>query len=384
MQNADMGFQSIGFQSIESKIKDLLSKLEQTQYMETAEERHQYLKAYLNDEINQGNNQNNNKTIKTREYFHSLKSHSNEIKNIKEIQMISRTSGSTGQPVVVPKTLLSHIWFCATTYREIQWRNWDMALSKAVILARNRENYYDDVLNAHFLRLAPFKELQTHLETIQPHYIITYPSILQSLDLSKLSNFKDARTMGEIGATSYSSEETGTIALMCQFGKYHIMENIVVETDPQHGILITDLTNPHIIRYALGDHIVIDHTNEQCQCGRKLPIISEIKGRTRGMLVLPNNDHIWPTIGEPYFSTITDKIIQHQAVQVSLYKIILYIKVRERLTPDEENNLIQLVELNLNNKYMKYEIEIVYKEEFETYKFEAFKTLITGVPFISH
>jgi hypothetical protein len=99
MQNADMGFQSIDvrskgshiteFQSIESKIKDLLSKLEQTQYMETAEERHQYLKAYLNDEINQGNNYQfsfikfqKNKFQKNKFQRNENKRNTNDIKNI--------------------------------------------------------------------------------------------------------------------------------------------------------------------------------------------------------------------------------------------------------------------------------------------------------------
>ena len=186
-----------------------------------------------------------------------------------------------------------------------------------------------------------------------------------------MTNLIDIRSVGETGGTCYSCEEAGTIALQCpQYPDiYHIMENIVVETDPQHGILITDLTNPIIRRYALGDFVELG--TDRCKCGRELDTICKIYGRIRNMLLLPNNDKIWPTIGEPLFRTITNKIVQHQVVQKTMYDIDLRLKVTEKLNTEEENNLLNLMSKTLNQDHLKY--QIVYVNDFPLGKFETFK-----------
>jgi phenylacetate-CoA ligase len=217
--------------------------------------------------------------------------------------------------------------------------------------------------------------LQKFLEQVQPNYLYTYPSIIAMLDLSKLTELIDIRSVGEVGATSYSAEETGTIALECpdHKGIYHIMENIIVETDPAHGALITDLTNPLIRRYAIGDHVELG--TGVCECGRTLSTITRIHGRVRNMLVLPTGDRIWPTIGEPKFLLVTNKIQRHQAAQKILGEIELRLQVREALTAIEESNLLNLVKENIGYEHL--EIRIIYVDEFPVGKFEAFKCEIS-------
>lgn len=285
---------------------------------------------------------------------------------------VSRTSGSTGIPVVVPKTRDSVIWYTATNLRELQWRQWDLNLKKVSILARNK---VDEVRGKTFIKkLAPILELQKYLETVQPDYLYTYPSIVNLLDLSKLYNLKDIKTVGETGATSYSSEETGTIALQCPDNKdvYHVMENIIVESDPVYGAVITDLTNPVITRYALGDIIELD--DELCKCGRTLPVIKKIYGRSRNMLRLANGDRIWPTIGEPLFCTITNKIIRHQAIQKDLNNVEINLQVSDKLTDSEESALKSLVIKSLGFDHI--ECSIKYVEGFPMGKFEAFVSFL--------
>ena len=139
----------------------------------------------------------------------------------------------------------------------------------------------------------PIKELQSWLEEINPHYVHARPSILKELDLTKLTNFIDSKSTGELGGTMFSSEESGTIAISCPDNPsvYHVMENIIVETDDEGAAIITSLTNPYIKRYKHGDHIELG----ECNCGRTLQTIKTIHGRVRNMLILPNGDKKWPT-----------------------------------------------------------------------------------------
>lgn len=291
---------------------------------------------------------------------------------------VSKTSGSTGIPTIVPKTRESIIWHTATNIRELHWRNWKMKdknFKIVTIIARNQTN---QVIDEHIYvrKLDTIRNIQAYLEKLQPHYLYTYPSIVEKLDLNKFTNLVDVKTCGEIGATSYSSEETGTIALQCPENPLlmHIMENIIVETDPTHGVLITDMTNPYINRYALTDVVEL---GDDCVCGRTLPTIKKIHGRIRNMLVLPNGDKQWPTVGEPEFRTsISKKIIQHQVIQHELLKFEIKLKVTEKLDNIEEQKLLDLVVKSLDQTYLTKDMFIVtYVDEFPSGKFESFKCL---------
>lgn len=80
--------------------------------------------------------------------------------------------------------------------------------------------------------------------------------------------------------SEYGAAETGIIAFECPEGNMHIaMENVLVE-EVEDKILVTNLFSYSvpIIRYDLGDYIVLDKTTK-CQCGRGHYIIKEITGR---------------------------------------------------------------------------------------------------------
>jgi phenylacetate-coenzyme A ligase PaaK-like adenylate-forming protein len=147
------------------------------------------------------------------------------------------------------------------------------------------------------------------------------------------------------------------------------MENMIVETHDTHGILVTDLTNPLITRYALGDVVEL---GQSCPCNRSLKTISKIHGRIRNMLVLQNNNKIWPTFGEPKFRTITNKIIRHQIVQKDLINITVFLQVTEPLTIMEQTNLLTLMQTTIKYNHFIYNIQ--YVDTFPLGKFEPFKT----------
>jgi phenylacetate-coenzyme A ligase PaaK-like adenylate-forming protein len=290
----------------------------------------------------------------------------------------TKTSGSTGIPLTVEKTIDDYTWFVASNIRDIKWRKWDVTKSIAHIKTTATEQTFNDwgipknieptqgVSYSNSYK--PISELQEWLEKVNPHYINCFPSIFNLLDTSKLSNFIGWKGTGEVGGTLYSSEECGVIALECPDNPnvMHVMENHHVERDEDGGMIITTFTNPYIRRYKNGDHIEFG----ECKCGRGLQTISKIKGRVRNMFVLPNGDKKWPLIGSLQFYD-NFGIKQYKAIQRTIDELELQI-ICEPLN-EKEQELKILVKECINSPI---NVIITYVDEFPNYKHEEFISLI--------
>lgn len=290
-----------------------------------------------------------------------------------------RTSGSTGEPLILEKTYQDAIWYQAATSRQFKWKGWDTSKTIAVIKPGIKEEVSDnwginklifpEQGRRYQIGMLPISDLQKWIERNNPHYIYCLPSIFRELDVSKISNFIDWHGTGELGGTTYSSEECGMIAIQCPENPsvMHVTENIIIETEEDGSAIITSLSNPYIKRYKHGDHLVMG----ECTCGRTLQTIKEIKGRIRNMLVLPNGDKKWPLIGSlKYYKEFGIK--RFKAVQTSLDHVEIQI-ISEPLG-EKENYLIQLAKDHLD---CKIDISIKYVEGFKDYKFEEFVSLVS-------
>jgi phenylacetate-CoA ligase len=103
-------------------------------------------------------------------------------------------------------------------------------------------------------------------------------------------------------------------------------------------VVVTDLHNfaTPLIRYELGDHAEV---GPPCPCGRGLPVLRRVLGRSRNMAVLPNGDKIWPIA---YFSASMMPIApvrQIQLVQTTVDHIDVKLVTARPLTDAEERNL---------------------------------------------
>ncbi len=293
----------------------------------------------------------------------------------------TNTSGSTGEPVTVEKTIYDHLWHVATNIREIKWRNWNPSLTMSVIkpsvdkkvqdypswgipqnIAKNQGKLY-----LHYQAL--ISELQAWLEEKNPHYLHGYPSVIKQLDLSKVKNLIDVKSTGENGGTMFSSEECGTIAIQCPTNKqnYHVMENQIVETNENNELIVTTLTNPYIKRYKNGDIVELG----KCSCGRSLQTITKIYGRVRNMFTLPNGDKKWPIFGSRTFHEKYG-IKQFKVIQKSISDIDLQIiadTLHEKQESAIKKEMMDLLGAILN-------IQINYVDSFNNYKHEEFVSLL--------
>jgi phenylacetate-CoA ligase len=106
-------------------------------------------------------------------------------------------------------------------------------------------------------------------------------------------------------------------------------------------ILATSLYNYAMpfIRYETGDLGIL--SDEKCECGRNLPLLKKVIGRTTDYLKF-SNDAI---IGSPILTVLFGKfdIIQYQIIQKEIDKLLIYIIKGEKYSIDNENEIKKIL-----------------------------------------
>ena len=310
-----------------------------------------------------------------------------------------RSTGSTGEPVAVRRSGLNIMIWMAMTLREHFWQRRDFSQSLAAIRIQLAEEDtgrqgvswadWGSPVNQLFASGPSFgMNLQTDikrqvewLRQIMPVYLLTYPSNLAALlDMAAadpdqragLGRVKQVRSVGETLPESlrlrcrevlgveivdvYSTQEVGVIAIECpQGGGYHVMsEGLVLELLRDDGqpcaagetgrVVVTNLHNfaTPLIRYDLGD---LAEADGPCACGRGLPKIRRVLGRTRNLLRMPDGRRFWPFVGAFSYRDIAP-VRQYQVIQHSLERATLRLAVERPLSIAEEEALAEkLLEL---------------------------------------
>ncbi len=263
-----------------------------------------------------------------------ITSNIDSIKSSKESNLIRfNTGGSTGTPLIfyVSKERISHD--VAAKWRATRWWNVDIGDSELVIWGSPIElgsqdrikNYRDRILRSYLLKafeMSPSKidEFINKIIKLKPKMLFGYPSSLaliarhaksknNSLDnlgikvafVTSEKLYDDQRSIIEevFGcpvANGYGGRDAGFIAHQCPDGGMHITsEDIIVELIDDDGnvvpdgepgeVVVTHLATKDFpfIRYRTGDIAVKDIN--PCKCGRGLPLLKEIQGRSTDFLV---------------------------------------------------------------------------------------------------
>jgi phenylacetate-CoA ligase len=313
----------------------------------------------------------------------------------------SRTSGSTGEPVVVRRSGLDRLLADAMTLREHYWHGRDFAAHLAAIRAFDGDTGAPPAGTLHtswgapaslLHRTGPLSLLALNTDVARqvewlternPDYLVTYPNNLAALlDYAeragwRLPRLRVVRTVGETVSAAlrarckalwgvdlvdlYSSRELGTLALQCpQSGLYHVAaETHLVEVldDADRAVapgevgrlVVTSLHNyvMPLIRYAINDHAEV---GPPCPCGRGLPTLRRILGRSRHMLTLPDGRRHWPLLGFAGFRDVAP-VVQYQVVQRSLAAIEVRLVVERPLTAADEAGLARLLRTALGHPF---------------------------------
>ena len=131
----------------------------------------------------------------------------------------------------------------------------------------------------------------------------------------------------------YSCEEVGYIATECPAAAhYHICSEMTfVEIVDDAGlpvapgqpgrVLVTGLYNyaTPFIRYDIGDVAIADP--EPCVCGRSLPVLSQVLGRTRHAFVFRDGKRVWPRVWNATAMQAFVPCREFQVVQVDFEQV---------------------------------------------------------------
>ena len=300
----------------------------------------------------------------------------------------TRTSGSSGEPVVVKRTSVSGLMWLAMTLREHLWQRRDFRGRLAVIRANLQGDKMDwptwgppasllfETGSSHGLVITTDVARQVDwLQSINPDYLLVYPTNLAALldqcerRGQRFARLRQIRTIGEtlspgvresarrvLGADiadTYSSEEAGIIALQCpESGLYHVMaESLIVEVLNEQDepcvpgevgrVVVTDVHNfaTPLIRYDLGDYAEMAGA---CPCGRGLTALTRIVGRKRNMVRLPDGRSFWPLVGFARYRDIAP-IRQYQLIQRDFETIEVRLVSDALLTADQERRIGALI-----------------------------------------
>ncbi len=252
------------------------------------------------------------------------------------------TSGSSGIPISIRKNELFRLASKAAGLRFSNWIGMDWARASAEFPPKLRGEdqpglgYRSKPSAQPWVHSAPGQKLiisrampeTMALELLRTHkveYISSLPNFVEMLahaNLALSSPIKISKVlcygmhaldtqaelfMESFGADtycSYSSEETGRIALQCEpHGLYHInTEQVLVEILDDNNnpcnrgtpgrVVLTALysTAQPLIRYEIGD---LAEFGGPCHCGRTLPTLSRILGRQYPIFIRPDGEKFW-------------------------------------------------------------------------------------------
>jgi len=245
----------------------------------------------------------------------------------------NNTGGSSGEPLVffIGKQRVSHD--IAAKWRATRWWDVDIGDTEMVIWgspielgAQDRlRNLRDWILRTRLLPAFEMSEQKLdqfldEIRRVRPKMLFGYPSAL-----SHIARHADEKglAMGDLGikvafvtserlydeqreqisqvfncpvANGYGGRDAGFIAHECPNGGMHITaDDILVEIIDEEGntlphgqageIVVTHLATHDFpfIRYRTGDMGVLD--DQACACGRSLPLLKEIQGRSTDFVV---------------------------------------------------------------------------------------------------
>lgn len=296
------------------------------------------------------------------------------------------TGGSTGQPLIffISRERISHD--VAAKWRATRWWGVDIGDREAVVWGSPVELSSQDrlrTLRDRLLRstLLPAFEMTPgkvdgfieRIRALRPRMLFGYPSALahiarraqeRGLRLDNLAiqvafvtaerlydEQKDriASVFGCRVANGYGGRDAGFVAHECPKGGMHITaEDIVVEIVNQEGdvlpvgqageIVITHLATRDFpfIRYRTGDVGVLD--SRPCSCGRALPLLKEVQGRTTDFIIASDGT-VMHGLALIYILRDISEVLEFKIIQESIERTRLLVVVGAGYQPEWDQRI---------------------------------------------
>jgi len=311
---------------------------------------------------------------------------------------IKTTTGSTGMPLKVAysKEMLDYAR-CVNFYIFLEF---GLRLTDKLVRICHLESQNSPfprffkkmgILNWEFLSIFdPVETILESLKNLKPAVIFTYPSMLVLLSKEieeQNANYINPRlilTSGETLSDSdrkkistifntdvysmYGTEENGLLAFECKkHTGYHVVSDAAIveivkkeknAAEGEHGdIVATSLFNYSmpLIRYNIGD--IGTFTNTKCDCGRGLPLIKSIEGRTDDFLTLPSGRKISPRV----INVIEDipGVYRYKTVQETKDRIVVNLVKGTGFGPETISEIKTHIKAGCLGEEVKVDVKLV-------------------------
>lgn len=183
----------------------------------------------------------------------------------------------------------------------------------------------------------------------------------------------------------YGCRDGGAAAGECMEHRgYHIsVEQVVIEfvkngkpaaPGASAEIILTDLYNYAMpfIRYAVGDMGAL--VNEQCSCGRGLPLMKSLEGRTTDLIVFNNG----VTLSGPALTLVFKDchIRQYQVIQEAKDKLVIKVIKAEHYSDRDTEHFLGIIKAHAGEGV---EIETQFVDEIPTTKAGKWRFIISKI-----
>jgi phenylacetate-CoA ligase len=334
------------------------------------------------------------------------------------------TGGSTGEPLIydLPKERIAS-WI-ACRQRAMRWyglsagdKEYAIWGSPVEVTRQDRiRNFRDRLLATKLLSAFEMSEsvMSGYLDLLEKgdcRTIFAYPSSLYLLCLYAQKHGRNLRgagircafVTGEIlfphqrqliaetlncpVGNGYGGRDSGFVSHECPRGEMHIMADAsIVETIDSEGrpmpegepgeIVVTDLYSREVpfIRYATGDVGAL--TSRKCACGRALPLLEKIEGRTTDFIVAPDGA-ILHALSVIYIVREIDGVDQFRIRQKTIDCFHIQLVRNDRFRPESENRIKEGLRARLK---APVEVTVEYLATLPPEKSGKFRHVISEVP----
>lgn len=324
-------------------------------------------------------------------------------KNIPKNQIVfNRTGGSTGEPLEFYCSTDEYRWHYAKVRRVYKWWGYEPGDKRAQIQLSKPHRSIINKTMRFFERAQTFVAWEAtdnlpifikKLEKFQPQFISAYPGVMYRLAKFVVSQGESRIKPKAIITHSeqlydfqrdlinsvfkcpiysnYESFEMQQIAAECsEHTGYHIAaENVILEIvnnkdepvlfEKEGRILNTSLFNyaMPLIRYETGD--VGELTDKACPCGRGLPLLSKLNGRSTDYLLTRSGKKI-SGITLNFLIFATDGVEQFQIVQETYDEVMVKVVLKKKYPNEYMDKLTEKI-LNEYTKILGNDINIIVK-----------------------
>lgn len=318
------------------------------------------------------------------------------------------TGGSTGVPLELDYNKGSYEWRVAVSQRGYGWAGcedgikqayiWGIALGDIGWKQKLKERTHQFLLRRFYFNCFSFTEENmtvclNKLNAYKPKVIIGYTNPLYNFALfvekngglkfrpesiitaaEKVHPFQRDKMEKVFHCdvyNTYGSREFMLMASECpkHTGLHVNIENFVVEIVQPDGsptptgemgeLVITDLHNfgMPFLRYKIGDLAIA--SNEECSCGRNLPLLKDVVGRSLDMILTPDGRFV-PGEFFPHLLKDVRDIEKFQVLQKTIDKITIKIVCNKNYSEEDQKFLETEIEKVMGKKI---EIEFLFVDD---------------------